>query len=74
MKIVCQGCMNEIDLPEPTMPRIINLPAVSMILLEHPAVYHCPDCNVLITHGICGGDALSLIAIPLPEQEKPPEV
>ena len=71
MKVVCQGCQGEIEFPEPQNPRIINLPAVSMIVLEHPHRFICPECGVAITHGLSGGEALAIIAIPLPQDQQP---
>jgi DNA-directed RNA polymerase subunit RPC12/RpoP len=74
MKLVCQACQAEIDLPQPENPRIINLPAVSMIVLEHPHIYRCTECGVHVSIGLCGGAPLSLVAIPLPEDKKPAAV
>jgi len=74
MKVICQACNQEIDLPEPGYPRIINLPAVSMIVLEHPHIYTCPMCGAHITFGLTGGAPLAVTAIPIPEDQKPPKV
>jgi hypothetical protein len=71
MQVVCQACEKEIELPAPSNPRIINLEAVSMIVLEHPQVYRCPECQTRVAYGLCGGEAIALALVAIPLEDNP---
>ena len=71
MQVVCQACNNEIELPAPPNPRIINLESVSMIVMEHPQVYRCTECQARISYGLAGGESVALALIAIPLEDKP---
>ena len=68
---ICQSCGKMVQLPDPPMPRIMNLPAASVVVLEHPETAKCGNCGLIVGVGISSIEGVSLTAIPLPGQAKP---
>jgi hypothetical protein len=71
VEAICQSCGKLIELPDPATPRIMNLPAASVIVLEHPESKKCENCGLIVGVGISGIEGVLLTAIPLPGQAKP---
>ena len=65
MQIMCGGCNQPIDIPDPAQPQIINMAAVSMLIIEHPEQTLCPRCLVPVVVGLVQAN-LALMCMPVP--------
>lgn len=68
MQAICQKCQNVIDVPDLPEPQIVNLPGLSMVIVEHTLRGVCPHCALQVVAGICGVAKLAVMAIPLEEE------
>jgi hypothetical protein len=66
MQVMCSGCKQPIELDPPSAPQIMNLPTVSMIVVEHAEQGFCPNCNTAVTAQITGLGGMLLVAAPVP--------
>jgi hypothetical protein len=70
MQVPCLGCKQPVEIRQPSAPRIVNMPSVSMIVLEHPEQGFCPGCGVPVTAQISQLGGLALVAAPVPPSEQ----
>jgi hypothetical protein len=69
MKLTCTGCNQQIDGPDLELPKIVNLPGVSMAVIAHPQQFNCPSCSAVLVHGISAMGAIGIVGIVLPANE-----
>jgi hypothetical protein len=67
MQVVCLGCKESVELPDVRQPQIVNMPSVSILVLEHPQQGMCPRCLTPITATMMGAQ-LALAAAPVPAE------
>jgi hypothetical protein len=68
MQAICRGCQKVIDVPDLPEPQIVNLPNMSMVIVEHTRRGVCPHCALQVSAGICGVAKLAVMAIPMQEE------
>jgi len=52
MQVMCAGCKQPIELVDPGTPTFVNLPASSLIVLEHPKQGFCLNCKTAVSVAI----------------------
>jgi len=70
MQVMCAGCKQPIELVEPGTPTFVNLPASSLIVLEHPKQGFCLNCKTAVSVAIAGIGQLLLVAAPVPAAQQ----
>jgi hypothetical protein len=72
VKVICEHCTKIIDAPDLTPPKVFNSPTVSLIAVEHPRPFVCPECGADLFH-CCTIDNLkvSILGAVLPPQLQP---
>ena len=73
MKILCMGCERNTDAPNLTPPVPVNLPAVSMVIVQHPEQFACQHCGAVLTVGIANAQ-FSLVGAVVPKQAEKPVI
>jgi hypothetical protein len=66
---MCGGCKKPIDIPDVAQPTIINLAAVSFLIIEHPEQTLCPNCFVPVVVGLMQAN-LALMGMPVPPRQQ----
>lgn len=70
MKLHCGHCKQVTDAPDVGEPHVVNLPASSVIVVEHPEQSVCESCGTLIAPQIVRVQ-LMLAGFPVaPKKEK----
>ena len=70
MNVMCAGCKQSIELPDLPQSQIMNLPGVSILVVEHSAQTMCPNCLQPVVPAIAGANlALVGAVVPVPEQK-----
>jgi hypothetical protein len=72
VKVICEACTKLIDAPDIPAPKVFNSPTVSLIAVEHPRSFACPECGATLFHG-CTPDnmKISILGCVLPPQLQP---
>jgi hypothetical protein len=71
MQVMCAGCKQQVEINEVKPPQVFNLPAVSLLVLEHAEQPYCANCRAPVTVQVVGLAGLQLVAVPVaPEAQK----
>lgn len=72
MQVICAKCNQPTDARiQLRPPQTINLPAVSVVIMEHPEQFACDKCGAILVPGIAKANlVLVSVAVPKPA-EKP---
>jgi len=66
MQVMCAGCRQPMEMVEPATLTFVNLPAASVIVLEHPKQGFCLNCKTAVTLAIGALEQIVLVAAPVP--------
>jgi hypothetical protein len=65
MQAICAGCKQLIDMPDLQNPNVVNMPGVSILIVEHSKVGWCPNCKLGVAHYISNMPTIPIGAMPL---------
>lgn len=71
MVLMCLGCKQPLDVPDIAPPAIINLTAVSVLIVEHAQQLFCPNCGLTVVVTVAGAN-LALAAQPVAPAKQAP--
>ena len=67
--LVCE-CEKKIDCPPLAPMRVVNMTAVSVIIIEHPNQVLCPNCGTLVVPAVLQAEvAVGMAPVPTMDQK-----
>jgi hypothetical protein len=70
MLVSCIGCGQKIEAETLRPMKVMNLVAVSIIVIEHPNQTMCPNCNAPVVASVTSAQVATVMAPVPPEEQK----
>ena len=67
--VPCGKCGTPVDIKFTGAPAVINMPNVSIVILEHLKDEICPGCLTKLVLGVQSVGGMVVMTIPLPEEK-----
>lgn len=69
MTITCTACGKPTSAPPIEKPHIVNLPACSVVTVQHPDVFTCEHCGAQLAHAVAHVN-LQIVGVAVPPKKQ----